>query len=805
MSRYLHGFHDPGGEHLFGDRPGWITHTVALSSDGPTDYRVWADKGIGNIVRLNWGYGSTGTIPLSSAYPNFAKLCKLYVQASPGCKRWIIGNEPNHAQEWPDGRRITPQEYVKCFEMCRNEIKSVQPEAEVLVAGMAPWNDRDAGPWLDYFEEVIDPLGRNLDGFAIHAYTHGPESALIYSDQKMNPPYQHLHWHFRVYRDWLQVIPRTLWHLPVYGTEANQGDNGWLNVHNAYVQELYAEIDRWNKNHQGPKIYCFCLYRWPAYDKWAIVDKEGVQRDFKAAVELGFPSPEASTQTTTPAAPGGAHGFLLSGAGESGTSVAEGGPLTISLTRQWDARLTQRGVHIVSPLLAPGQTYWKATEVKWYDEQEADRLGPDHHIMLDVQDEAGNRLVNVPLLVTWPGGQKTVLTEAKPGEPFSANFPMSPSRNEFSVKVNDGTPSEEVKGIGMGMDTPGGFNAGIHTSTSVRFRRVKSKEDKPLPSPPSPPPLPPGPTAPGKLELVHPVADSRYRTITQGWGENPDFYSRFKVDGVALKGHNGLDFGTPVGSMIVAVADGVAIEVAEDDEGFGKYIKLRHSWGESLYAHLSKTFLAHGEHVSAGEQIGLSGNTGKYNTGPHLHFAMRVAPYNRKDGWGGFTDPSKYAFAGTSPLPPPPVPTEPSIPQPAQVAEIIKAIKVAAYEFGIDWTLIANVAWAESSFRVNVTSSSGAMGLMGLMPATWEEWKVKVPGATDPFKALDNIRVGTAYLNWLLDYFQGSRYKALVAYNWGIGNVIGGHTPPSITVTYAGKIIHGDDLLQTLEDGGMKL
>ena len=39
-ARYLHGIHDPGGEHLFGSNPGWITHTVSLREESPRDYRM---------------------------------------------------------------------------------------------------------------------------------------------------------------------------------------------------------------------------------------------------------------------------------------------------------------------------------------------------------------------------------------------------------------------------------------------------------------------------------------------------------------------------------------------------------------------------------------------------------------------------------------------------------------------------------------------------------------------------------------------------------------------------------------------
>src|SRR5690606_2612627 len=111
--------------------------------------------------------------------------------------------------------------------------------------------------------------------------------------------------------------------------------------------------------------------------------------------------------------------------------------------------------------------------------------------------------------------------------------------------------------------------------------------------------------------LTHPVQDPRYRRVTQVFGVNGDYYKRFAVDGVPLRGHNGIDFGTPNGTAICAVADGRVVEVADEGhKGYGKYVKLVHPWGESLYAHLSQHLCDIGSIVVAGETIGLSGNTG---------------------------------------------------------------------------------------------------------------------------------------------------------------------------------------------------
>ncbi|MCX6048025.1 MAG: M23 family metallopeptidase [Chloroflexi bacterium] len=130
--------------------------------------------------------------------------------------------------------------------------------------------------------------------------------------------------------------------------------------------------------------------------------------------------------------------------------------------------------------------------------------------------------------------------------------------------------------------------------------------------------------------------------IAQLWGENPQTYRQITYDGVPLKGHNGIDFLTPVGTPLLAVDAGVVTDaVLNDPTGFGNYIKMTHSWGESIYAHMDSLGVQQGQSLPRGAVIGRSGSTG-FVDGPHLHFAIRLNPYSRTDGWGGFSDPLPY-------------------------------------------------------------------------------------------------------------------------------------------------------------------
>jgi murein DD-endopeptidase MepM/ murein hydrolase activator NlpD len=85
--------------------------------------------------------------------------------------------------------------------------------------------------------------------------------------------------------------------------------------------------------------------------------------------------------------------------------------------------------------------------------------------------------------------------------------------------------------------------------------------------------------------------------------------------------HTGVDFAVPVGTDVVAVADG-KIENASWGKAYGTALVQKVEGGWVIYAHLSKTFCKAGDVVKAGEVICKSGNTGN-SSGPHLHFEYR--------------------------------------------------------------------------------------------------------------------------------------------------------------------------------------
>jgi soluble lytic murein transglycosylase len=89
--------------------------------------------------------------------------------------------------------------------------------------------------------------------------------------------------------------------------------------------------------------------------------------------------------------------------------------------------------------------------------------------------------------------------------------------------------------------------------------------------------------------------------------------------------------------------------------------------------------------------------------------------------------------------------------------------------------LILSVMRQESMFEGFVQSTAGARGLMQIIPSTGAERADKEgwpPGytANDLYRSIVSINLGTAYLRYLLNYFEGDVYAALAGYNAGPGN-----------------------------------
>jgi murein DD-endopeptidase MepM/ murein hydrolase activator NlpD len=100
------------------------------------------------------------------------------------------------------------------------------------------------------------------------------------------------------------------------------------------------------------------------------------------------------------------------------------------------------------------------------------------------------------------------------------------------------------------------------------------------------------------------------------------FGSQRIFNGKAQSPHQGLDFRVPTGTPVAAMNDGTVL-LARPLYFEGNFVVIDHGQGLlTLYLHLSEFKVKEGDTVKRGQEIGLSGGTGRA-TGPHLHVAVR--------------------------------------------------------------------------------------------------------------------------------------------------------------------------------------
>jgi len=100
------------------------------------------------------------------------------------------------------------------------------------------------------------------------------------------------------------------------------------------------------------------------------------------------------------------------------------------------------------------------------------------------------------------------------------------------------------------------------------------------------------------------------------------FGTRRIFNGKLASVHKGMDFRAPTGTTVRAGNSGVVV-LARPLYYEGNCVVIDHGLGlYTISMHLSRIDVDEGQHVAAGERLGLSGATGRV-TGPHLHWAVR--------------------------------------------------------------------------------------------------------------------------------------------------------------------------------------
>lgn len=103
----------------------------------------------------------------------------------------------------------------------------------------------------------------------------------------------------------------------------------------------------------------------------------------------------------------------------------------------------------------------------------------------------------------------------------------------------------------------------------------------------------------------------------------------------------------------------------------------------------------------------------------------------------------------------------------ASTSDVRASLDRWSRHYGLDPSLTRALAWMESGFNPNLTSSVGAWGVMQILPTTWDYAETVLIGANVPHTTDGNVHVGTAYLHHLLREFNGDERLALAGWYQG--------------------------------------
>jgi murein DD-endopeptidase MepM/ murein hydrolase activator NlpD len=164
--------------------------------------------------------------------------------------------------------------------------------------------------------------------------------------------------------------------------------------------------------------------------------------------------------------------------------------------------------------------------------------------------------------------------------------------------------------------------------------------------------------AAGRLDLGTVIGTAAAVWVATAWIALPDAVASERGDVVILSPyhslvganarprplpHAGVDFAAPIGTVVLAAADGVVSMLVDYEPGCGIGVVLSHPafarW--TVYCHLTRALVGAGQVVVRGAPIGLSGASGNSAHVPHLHLELcTTACASHRDGdLGGTRDP----------------------------------------------------------------------------------------------------------------------------------------------------------------------
>ena len=196
--------------------------------------------------------------------------------------------------------------------------------------------------------------------------------------------------------------------------------------------------------------------------------------------------------------------------------------------------------------------------------------------------------------------------KVKPGDSFDVFFdvPTDSDSHDFNNRDADNHDADNSDGIGELLYTS--MTVDGQTRSFWRFRTPDGVVDY----------YDEHGNSAKKFLMRNPVKGGRY---TSGFG--PRVHPLLGI----TRMHTGVDWAAPIGTPIMAGADGT-IERVGRQGGYGNYVRIRHANGfATAYGHMSRYAdgLEPGVSVKQGQVIGYVGSTG-FSTGPHCHYEILV-------------------------------------------------------------------------------------------------------------------------------------------------------------------------------------
>lgn len=257
------------------------------------------------------------------------------------------------------------------------------------------------------------------------------------------------------------------------------------------------------------------------------------------------------------------------------------------------------------------------------------------------------------------GGRYGLYTDDKPNEKFCSYDSVGDSYAHHSkfLKGNSRYAScfkldaDDYRGWAQGLDKAGYATAGKYAPALIsiierndlqRYDRMVMEEmnAKGLKPGQGTPQLQPGNNNTTEHDYSFPLKRDEFLFITSPFGMRKD-----PTDPSKQQMHKGIDIRCDNEAVLATEKDGKVVAVndnANTPGGKSVTVEYTREGGAKVqvsYLHLSSTSVKAGDTVNAGQQIGVSGNTGTRTTGSHLHLGVKQIA---SDGTGRDMDPAAY-------------------------------------------------------------------------------------------------------------------------------------------------------------------